>query len=226
MFLRSRSCDSGVAFRTPVSGNSDSLAPRASRSSTLRHGIVLAVASPRTTYPRDALAAVTVRVQNRSGHTVQLTDDSCSIQNPQVEILNHSGHIVYPPALHLSFGPPCRLPGIHPLGVAHTLVKREYVIARSSWLRARASVQSKGRWFEVASSPTRRSLRSRTVAPERRLDSTVNPTQVTVVPPTGATGRIVYQSQVRCSDGSEASNLSWTLAPHGRIRAGCDHVLE
>lgn len=139
---------SAIAFWMPVSGIGAGLALRASRSSTLRHGIVLAVASPRTTYPRDALAPVTVSVQNRSGHTVQLTDDSCSIQNPQVENLNHSGHTVYPPALHLSFGPPCRLPRIHSLGVAQTLVKREYVIVRAAWLRARASLQIQGRSFE------------------------------------------------------------------------------
>ncbi len=210
---------------TPAFGIEMRLAPKNVPSSSLNHGILLVVV-PRTTSARYALLPITVSVQNLTGQTVHVTEDSCSIQNPRVEMLNHFGRTVYPPALHLSFGSPCRLPGTRSLGVGQKIVRHEYVIARSSWLRARTDIEIMGKWFKLASSPTRIALRSRTVMPTLLLDSKSNPTQVTVMPPTGSAGQIWYQSQVRCSDGREDSNLSWIPARNSRILADCSHVLE
>lgn len=214
-----------VALWTSAFGIEDSWARKDLPSSSLNHGILLVVA-PRTASARDALLPITVSVQNLTGQTVQVTEDSCSIQNPRVEILSHFGRTVYPPALHLSFGSPCRLSGTRPLGVGQKLVRHEYVIVRSSWLRARTDIEIMGKWFKLASAPTRITLRSRTVMPTLLLDSKSNPTQVTVMPPTGAVGRIWYQSQMRCSGGREVSNLSWIPARNSRILADCSRVLE
>jgi hypothetical protein len=112
--------------------------------STVSHGVRLTIAIPRTAYPRRALVRVDLRVENVSNRRVFLTE-RCPVTNPDVEVLNALGLVVYPLPEPASFPPPkcpAPVPGEHgqPLGPHQVRVWHPYIVLFGSRVQAVASV--------------------------------------------------------------------------------------
>jgi hypothetical protein len=102
-------------------------------------GIMLSLVVPQRHYPRDALARVTVQLQNVSQQIVTVAEP-CTSDNPVVQVTN-GRHVVYPPLLALPGGvrPSCNAPApptplyLQPGGVVKG---PHFVIVRAPNLRA------------------------------------------------------------------------------------------
>lgn len=106
-------------------------------------GVKLVLTLPRRTYPRGALARVTLRVENLYPNSVSL-HSRCGIGNPAVEVLDSSGATAYPPPT----APP-------PIDYQHVMCRSappprftrpqsfdvtEYVLLRGGQIRAVAAI--------------------------------------------------------------------------------------
>jgi hypothetical protein len=178
-----------------------SLAAAAGQSSMVR----LTISVPRTSYPRDALVRVTVRLRNISRVPIVVGSAQaveCEKVGPSAVVLSEQGDQVYPPAplggLQGSCGPygiddPARLPRLLP---GHTMTRHPYVILRGPTIRAIATyyVHTDNSRLQAASKSVSVSLYD---APKPALTLTTSPgLSATIAPVTGAPAaklRMVYQ---------------------------------
>jgi hypothetical protein len=139
-------------FLTPSTGNAQPI--NGVRVSTVSHGVRLTLTMNRRAYPWQAIALVTVRVENlASGVLVLDSGAQCVGQNPRVVVWTRANHVVFPPAIwpltapqpclvHSTDNggtPPPSLTGVRLATGAH----REwnlYVILRGQRVRATASL--------------------------------------------------------------------------------------
>jgi len=105
-------------------------------------GVTLRLRVPKRSYPRNALVAATVVVQNGSGKRIVVQDLQCRADGPSpaVEVLAHDGKIMFPPALPF---PPlgnaqCKEGPPPPLVPGATLRLHYYLILRGPLIRATA----------------------------------------------------------------------------------------
>jgi hypothetical protein len=101
-------------------------------------GLKLTLRVTRLTYPRNALALMTVEMHNVSNHPIgylSIPVHAPGLTVPQVEVLDSSNRIVFPGDAVLS-----PLPGPAPfvaiLQPGHAVTQRAYVILRGARIRA------------------------------------------------------------------------------------------
>jgi len=97
-------------------------------------GLKLTLTVPRSSYPLDALARVTARIKNVSTHDVGYLAGGAT--SPEVQVLDSSGRIVFPPAM--PYGPPLNgaSGGPGPLHPGQTVGGSTYIVVRGSRIRA------------------------------------------------------------------------------------------
>jgi hypothetical protein len=197
-------------------------------------GLRLTLTVPRRSYPRNALARVTVRVENVSHHDVTFMTPGIAppgVTAPQVQVLDRTGHALFPPAL--SDYPP--LPGPAPsiviLHPGETQHMRLFIIVRGARIRATIPFTPRAQPFPSVQYP----LNALTTRPITvRLTSAPSPTvtehQTSAGPvfdvtrPPGAMGTLWWVSYTDCGD---VTNMSYTFGwvPTGpRLGGGCRPV--
>src|SRR5947209_4660320 len=198
-------------------------------------GLKLSLTVPRRTYPRNALAQVTVNLQNVSSRVVGYRVpgvDLPGVTAPQVEVLDSSGRIVFPPAMPFMpplFGPPAT---IQPLQPGQTVRANEYIVVRGA--RIRASEPFASTWSQVVQRPPNE-LVTRPIGvhltaetpPKLVLHGPAQDPTIDVVRPQGVSGQMRVLSYADCSysDGGPrfAYRFGWTPAgPH--LLPGCTPV--
>lgn len=111
------------------------------------YGIELTVSVPgRPSFPRNGLAEVGVSLKNVSQHDVRLALSSCPHSSFDVEELDTSGHVVYPPVLANMPASDCAAatpgPPIHP---GHSVGGGGYAVLRTNRLRPLALLWVSGK---------------------------------------------------------------------------------
>ncbi|MDQ2741306.1 MAG: hypothetical protein M3Z66_03275 [Chloroflexota bacterium] len=115
--------------------------------SMVSHGIELKLSLPQASYPQNALVQASVSMRNVSRHTVWLWTNGPMIPGgswPEVDVLDSSGTVVYPPALPTYFplpGPPPTLVAAKRGFYLHSLV---YVVLRGSHLQLTLDISPGG----------------------------------------------------------------------------------
>ncbi|HZU13699.1 MAG TPA: hypothetical protein VFB58_12740 [Chloroflexota bacterium] len=188
---------------------------------TWTRGVSLTIHLSRTTYPRDALAAIPVTLHNGSDHPVVLRG-VCTGQNPSIRVSTTRGRAVYPPALHFPPAPdtacgtgsgPRLLPGTR-------LEGRVVVVLRGATLQPRVTI--------VTPSGSRVSVAGPTVQ-VRLVPSPSLPMVVTEPPhvsalitkPHGTRGALLYQGWTACRVPGLSHpwySADWTWAPRSGSR--------
>lgn len=199
-------------------------------------GLKLSLTVPRSSYPRNALAQVAVGIRNISHHTVGYQTPpgvvAPGVTAPQVEVLDHSGRIVFPPAMP-DFPPwPGPAPSVIPVRPGQAVHTHAYIVVRGA--RVRASVTFTPKW----GSGTERApdtLRTHPIwvkltsepAPTLTLHTRPSGPVVDVTRPPGVTGSPLKISLASCPTPSQplqaAFDPIWS-ATDLRVIPGCAPV--
>jgi hypothetical protein len=197
-------------------------------------GMRLSLTMPRRSYPRNALARVTVRVQNVSTHAVTyLVSGSAlsGVSTPQVQAFDRLGKVVFPSVQ--SEEPMLTGAGsisvlLHP----HTSrVFRDLVIVRGARLRATVEFTPRAQPFDGVQYP-QNLLATRAVTvgltradpPTIAVRSTPSGPVADVALPPGASRSLWWVSYADCSPQAVSSNAMYTFSwqPTGpRLKPGC-----
>ncbi len=217
---------------TPVYGTAPGRRPGAVTTWAIAGGLKLTLTIPRRSYPLNALARVSVSVENVSRHTVGYWIPGINlpgVASPQAEVLDDSEAIVFPPAMPYRPPLPGPAPGLEPLHPGQMIRGSEYIVVRGA--RIRASQQFTPTW-----SPTvRRALNTlRTHAIGVRLTAEAAPTLtlhetsqgpvVDVTRPTGVTGRMLRLNYADCGDGANGPQFDYSFGWVGsgqHLTPGC-----
>lgn len=193
-------------------------------------GLKLTLQVTRLTYPRNALALMTVEMQNVSNHTIgylSIGVHAPGLTVPQVEVLDSSNRIVFPPAM--PYYPPLPGPGpfVATLQPGHAVTQRAYVILRGTRIRASQQFTPNPR---SAVSRGLVNLRTRPILVTLTSESTPvasvrqdeGASSIEVTRPTGVTGKPLLLSYADCGFPNFAFT-DWTLS-NLHITPGCSPV--
>lgn len=159
----------------------------------------LALTLPASSYPEDALARVTIRLENVSRKVVQIGSTSaaiCAQWGPGVQVGSNAGQILYPPATAWLL-PSCGsviLP--QPLLPGQSIQRRLFAILRGNRIRAVATIGRDSKeirtpWLAITLLPE---------PPPHVTLGTSPPSQIDVTRATAAQrGRFYYMDNILCS---------------------------
>jgi hypothetical protein len=122
-------------FTTPWPGRA--AAPNLTVTATV-HGLQLTLSMPNRSYPRYALVQVQGTVKNVSGHTLWFRgvgNTFPGLSNPEPEVLNRAGKVVYPPAFKYLYPLPGPSPVPYPINPGQSGGQNYYVILRDARIR-------------------------------------------------------------------------------------------
>jgi hypothetical protein len=205
---------------------------------SVQKGLTLSLMLPRRHLLRNALMRFPVSVYNGRRRAVKIVED-CENPRVDVEVLNSSGSIVYPPAL--PGGPQQRCPpGLTlELGSKRTLTRQVFGIMRGNRIRVAVTLQvrrtGKATTFDTVVGRTVTVPLDAGVAP--RVHVQLSPTAVAVVRPRGALqhGAMMYFTQSAVCAGPNGSvypfsSGGWAMAQPPtagayRFYAGCARPL-
>lgn len=233
-----------VLVLTPLSARSQTAAVMHSAAgiqvAVTSGGVRLSLQLTSPAYPRNALAPVTVRLENHTRHA--LSTWQCLAYSLGPEVVGDDGSVQYPPVLPPPGAPfnPCPGPYLHPpvslIAPGGFLVRHVYVMLRSLRLRATAQLRVNARQGKpaVVTTPLLTVRPVNLAGPRIRLyDST--PLDAVVSPVTGA-GALLYTQFSSCltragvEDQLSAVYSTWLAAKSRLFRPfrapGCGAVRE
>jgi len=182
-------------------------------------GLKLTLTVPRRSYPLNALARVSLRIQNVSHHDIGYQTPGVSlpgVASPQAQVLDRSGSILFPPAM--SFMPPLPgpAPALEPLHPGQSFQSRQYIVVRGARIRAAQP------FTPIWEANVRRALNmlithpitvrlTTEPAPQLALQETPAGPVVEVIPPAGVTGRPLWLNYADCGDGSSGPTFVYSF---------------
>lgn len=198
-------------------------------------GIRLTVSIPAGPYPLDALVAVNVTLRNMTRHVVRYWTRgpmAPGYQDPQGEVLDSSGQVLYPPALPQWLPLPGPAPFPVPLRPGQSVGGRQFLVLRGPELRATQTIDIDGVANGVHYPPA--SISTRAIAlglisqapPAVRLSASEQGLRADISPPAGATGPMFYMQYSKCGDISTSNQtLEWTASTPVLV-PGCPRPVE
>ncbi len=180
----------------------------------------LSLSVPASTYPRNALVRVTVRLRNISAHPIHLNPPDCGTRSISVDVLNAAGRILYPPILAGTPLPNCGVttgPG-RSVAPGQTLTITELVVLRGWRVQARADITEAGTILGAPERVTLTRADPPVVAVHTQPDLHADLTR-----PARARGPLWYFAWGRCRSGESGQSmtgmLDWRSAAGTRLPA-------
>jgi len=201
------------------------------RVSTVSQGIKLTLIVPHKTYPRNALARVTVTARNVTRRPVRITSLDCGTGNPYVDLSDGHENITQLPTFTRFLAPPCPVPAptsFRSLGAGHSLQWRPYVIMTGRVIEATITL-GKPPGSRQVSTPAivLRLTDGKTL--EVRLHRSGGWVFADIQPVGPIQGPLRYIESVRCpvNDGYQVvTEYTWRVADGERVTPGCGPVSE
>lgn len=195
-------------------------------------GLKLMLTLPRRSYPHNALAKVTVSIQNISRHTLGYWvpgESLPGVASPQAEVLNRSGKLVFPPAMPFMPALPGPAPFLAPLHPGQTIPETEYIVIRGT--RIRASQSFTPRWPDNMQRPSSFLMThpitvrlTRELPPHLLGHETTGGPVVDVLRPVGVTGRFLRLNYADCGPTDSGFRFSYSatwVGTSAHLTPGC-----